>query len=128
MTTPFSRALGQATSTLRRLAGVSVAYARSGSSCTIAGAVRGDTRTERADEQGSLVVGYVTDWILPADQIAPSGSVVKPQEGDTITEIASDGLTVRTWEVIRLADEVHRPSGESGIRVHVQLVSEEATT
>lgn len=112
-----------------------VVYSRPGVGSVTLTASRGSTRTEVADEDGTVLVAAVLDWLIDADDLVIAGALAEPRPGDTLTvvEAVSGGGGQRTtvYEVVQIAGSEawrRRDPGGRMLRIHTQIVSEERTT
>jgi hypothetical protein len=125
--TVLSNAVNQALGVVQTLAGVSVDYVVTASDVTLKGiqAVKGNTKTETSDQNGTIIEAREVDWVIKASLIVVNGVQTNPAEGDLVEFVNALSQT-ETYEVMPLAGQkCFRPSDNLGIylRIHAKLIN-----
>jgi hypothetical protein len=95
----LSKAADWAHSAFRGAGGVPVIYLRpsTSQSVSIEQAVKGTTRTETSDENGTILEAKIADWLIEASRIVLGGVVALPAEADEIQFV--NGTTTEIYRV-----------------------------
>ena len=104
------------------VAGRSVTFTQGGESASITAAV--GSRTHEVDSEFGLLTIDTRDYICKAEDLVISGSTVKPQMGDTITETIGDDDYV--FEVVNTGNDACYEQADPSkkyLRIRTQLVS-----
>jgi hypothetical protein len=122
-----SGAINAALGIVQTLNGVTVDYVVTEADVTIPGiqAVKGSTKTETADNTGTIIEAREVDWLIAASLITVNGAKVNPAEGDQVVFVNPFKQT-ETWEVRPLAGQkCFRPIDTMGmyLRIHAKLRS-----
>jgi hypothetical protein len=122
----ISNAVNQALGVVQTLAGVTVDYVVTASDVTLEGiqAVKGNTKTETSDQNGTIIEAREVDWLIKASLIAVNRVQTNPADGDLVKFVNALSQT-ETYEVMPLAGQkCFRPSDAFGtyLRIHAKLI------